>query len=519
MTVFCQPTVVYQGVDQAFRQKGGAGLHACKRALLRWASAPEVPHWLTLPLAASFVAALKRCSPQTASQFRIQPNCTSGPSADIIHGTMRLTYGFLLVMLSAFACAQPASKASEVESIYPDAKALYLDIHQNPELSSHEVQTAAKLAGRLRDLGYTVTEHVGGTGVVAVLKNGNGSTVMLRTELDALPLEEKTGLSYASKVHAKDDAGRDVGVMHACGHDVHMASLFGTAAIMAHSKDTWHGTLILIGQPAEETISGARRMIEDGLMTRFPRPDVALALHVGNGLPAGAVGVGPGYRCSNADSLRITIYGKGGHGSMPNSTIDPIVIAARTVVALQTIVSREVKPGEVAVVTVGYMQAGTKNNIIPDQAELGLTVRSYKPEVRKQVLAAIERITRAEAAAAGATHEPKIEHYEATDAVYNDPAFAQRLQGVLESALGKANVIVEDPGMASEDFSFLTAQGVPSFYFSLGGANPAKFAEAKAAGTHLPSNHSSLFAPDVDPTLHAGIEAEVAVLRNLLNAH
>jgi len=201
---------------------------------------------------------------------------------------------------------------------------------------------------------------------------------------------------------------------------------------------------------------------------------------------------------------------------MPNSTIDPIVIAARVVVTLQTIVAREVKPGEVAVVTVGYIQAGTKNNIIPDHAELGLTVRSYKPDVRKQVLAAIERITEAEANAAGATQEPKIEHYEATDAVYNDPALAQRLQGVLESALGKTNVVVEDPGMASEDFSFFTAQGVPSFYFSLGGADPAKYAEAKAAGTHLPSNHSPLFAPDADPALRTGIAAEVAVLRNLL---
>jgi amidohydrolase len=430
---------------------------------------------------------------------------------------MKLTYGLLLVMFAGVAFAQAPSRSGEVEAIYPDARALYLDIHQNPELSSHETQTAAKLAGRLRDLGYTVTEHVGGTGVVAILKNGVGPTVMLRSELDALPVEEKTGLTYASKVRTKDDAGRDVGVMHACGHDVHMASLFGTAGIIARSKDSWHGTLVLIGQPAEETISGAKRMIEDGLMTRFPKPDVALALHVGNNLPAGKIGLGPGYRFSNADSLRITIYGKGGHGSMPNSTIDPIVIAARTVVALQTIVAREVKPGEVAVVTIGYIQGGTKNNIIPDQVELGLTVRSYKPEVRKQVLAAIERITKAEATAAGAPREPKIEHYEATDAVYNDPALSQRLEGVLESTLGKDNVVIEEPGMASEDFSFLTAQGVPSFYFSLGGANPAKYAEAKAAGTNLPSTHSSLFAPDLDPSLHTGIEAEVAVLRNLLN--
>ncbi|MGH9501561.1 MAG: amidohydrolase [Terriglobales bacterium] len=429
---------------------------------------------------------------------------------------MKLTFAVLPVMLAACAWAQTTSPAAEVTTVYPDAHALYVDLHEHPELSSHETETAEKLAGRLRDLGYTVTEHVGGTGVVAVLKNGAGPTVMLRTELDALPVEEKTGLPYASKVHTKDDSGREVGVMHACGHDLHMASLFGTAAIMAHSKNTWHGTLILIGQPAEETISGAKKMIEDGLMTRFPKPDVAVALHVGNELPAGKVGVGPGYRFSNADSLRITVYGKGGHGSMPNSTIDPIVIAARIVGTLQTIVSREVKPGEVAVITVGYFQAGTKNNIIPDHAELGLTIRSYKPEVRKQVLAAIERITRAEANAAGATQEPRVEHYEATDAVYNDPALDQRLQGVLESTLGKENVVVEDPGMASEDFSYFTAQGVPSFYFSLGGADPAKYAEAKSNGTNLPSNHSPLFAPDVDPALHTGIEAEVAVLRNLL---
>ncbi len=429
---------------------------------------------------------------------------------------MKLTYSFLLVMLTAIAWAQTPSPTAEVQTVYPEAHALYVDIHEHPELSSHETQTAEKLAGRLRDLGYAVTEHVGGTGVVAILKNGAGPTVMLRTELDALPVEEKTGLPYASKVRTKDDSGREVGVMHACGHDVHMAALFGTADIMAHSKNTWHGTLILIGQPAEETITGAKRMIEDGLMTRFPKPDVALALHVGNELPAGKVGVGSGYRFSNADSLRITIYGKGGHGSMPNSTIDPIVIAARVVVTLQTIVSREVRPGEVAVVTVGYIQAGTKNNIIPDHAELGLTVRSYKPEVRKQVLAAIERITKAEANAAGATQEPKIEHVEGTDAVYNDPALARRMQGVLEATLGKDNVVVEEPGMASEDFSYFTAQGVPSFYFSLGGADPEKYAEAKSTGTNLPSNHSPLFAPDVDPALHTGIEAEVALLRNLL---
>jgi hippurate hydrolase len=430
---------------------------------------------------------------------------------------MKLLRFSLLAILSLSAWAQTSSPSKEVEGVYPEAHALYLDIHQNPELSSHEVQTAAKLAKQLRSLGYDVTEHVGGTGIVAILKNGAGPVIMLRTELDALPVEEKTGLPYASKVHAKDDAGRDVPVMHACGHDLHMASLVATAGIMAHSKDSWHGTLMLIGQPAEETIGGADRMIADGLFKRFPRPDAAVAMHVGNLLPAGKVGVIPGIYDTNADSLRITIYGKGGHGSAPHTAIDPIVIAARTILALQTIPSREVKPGEMVVITVGYIQAGTKNNIIPDQAEMGLTVRTYKPEIRKQVLAAITRVTKAEAAAAGATREPSVEHYEATDAVYNDPALAQFLKGTLESALGRENVIAEEPHTSSEDFSYYVKEGIPGFYFSLGGADPEKYAQAQAAGTTLPSNHSSLFAPDVDPALHTGIAAEVAVLRSLLN--
>jgi len=308
-----------------------------------------------------------------------------------------------------------------------------------------------------------------------------------------------------------------VPVMHACGHDLHMASLVGTAEIMAHSKNTWHGTLVLVGQPAEETISGARKMIDDGFLTRFPKPDAGVALHVGNLLPAGKVGIAPGTYDANADSLRITIYGKGGHGSAPHTAIDPIVIAARTILALQTIPSREVKPGQMAVVTVGYIHAGNKNNIIPDEAELGLTVRTYKADVRKQVLAAIERITKAEAVAAGAPREPTIEHYEATDSVFNDPSLAARLKGTLESALGKDNVVMEEPHTASEDYSVFIEQGIASLYFSLGGANPEKLAAAQAAGTTLPSNHSSLFAPDVEPALRTGITAEVAVLRDLLN--
>ena len=422
-----------------------------------------------------------------------------------------------VVLIAAFACAQ-SSSPKEIDSVYPDAHSLYLDLHEHPELSGHETETAAKLAGKLKAAGYEVTEQIGGTGVVAVLKNGNGPTIMLRTELDALPVEERTGLPYASKVHAKDDAGRDVAVMHACGHDVHMASLLGTAEIMARSKNGWHGTLILIGQPAEETIGGAEGMIKAGLFTRFPKPDAIVALHVGNELPAGTVSITPGIYNTNSDSVRITIYGKGGHGAAPQTTIDPIVIAARTILSLQTIASREVKPGELAIVTVGYIRAGTKNNIIPEQAEMGLTIRTYKQEIRKQVLAAIARIAKAEADAAGAPREPLVEHYEQTDAVYNEPVLAERLRAPLEAALGKDHVEITGPITPSEDFSYFVEQGVPGFYFSLGGADPQKFAQAKATGEHLPSNHSSLFAPDVDPALHTGIAAEVAVLRNLLNA-
>ena len=423
----------------------------------------------------------------------------------------------LFIALGAAIANAQSPTPKEVDAVYPDAHTLYLDLHQNPELSGHETQTAAKLAARWRAAGYDVSEHVGGTGVVAILKNGPGPTIMLRTELDALPVEEKTGLPYASKVHAKDEAGHDVPVMHACGHDLHMAAILGTAEIMARSKDTWHGTLMLIGQPAEETIGGAEGMIRDGLFTRFPKPDVAVALHVGNEMPAGMVSITPGVYNTNSDSVRITIYGKGGHGAMPQTAIDPIVIAARTILALQTIVSREVKPGEMAVITVGYIQAGTKNNIIPDHAEMGLTVRTYKQEVRKQILAAITRIANAEAAAAGAPREPFVDHYEGTDAVYNDPLLAERLRAPLEAALGKQNVMIAEPIAPSEDFSYFVEQGVPGFYFSLGGADPEKFAEAKASGTTLPSNHSPFFAPDVDPALRAGITAEVAVLRNLLN--
>jgi len=421
----------------------------------------------------------------------------------------------ILVLLSALAPSQTTSP-TEIDQVYPAAHELYLDIHRNPELSLHETQTAAKLASRLRSAGFDVTEHVGGTGIVALLKNGAGPTIMLRTELDALPVEENTGLPYASKVRVKNEAGAEVPVMHACGHDLHIAALVATAEVMARTRDRWHGTLMLIGQPGEEGFAGAKLMLDDGLFTRFPKPDVAVALHVSNAEPAGMVSITPGVYNTNADSLRITIYGRGGHGSAPQTTIDPIVIAARTVLALQTIVSREVKPGEMAVVTVGSLHAGTKDNIIPDHAEMSLTVRTRDQDVRKQILASIERITNAEAASAAAPREPTIERFYATDAVYNDPALAERMQVSLAAALGKGNVILAPPIQPSEDFSYFVAQGIPGFYFSLGGADPQKFAQAQHGGAALPSNHSPLFAPDVEPALRTGIAAEVAVLRSLM---
>jgi len=425
--------------------------------------------------------------------------------------------GLLLGLMPAAALAAPINVPAEIAGVYPMAHALYIDIHEHPELSGHETRTAALLASALHKLGFQVTEHVGGTGIVAVLRNGPGRTILLRTELDALPVQEKTGLLYASHVRTKDAQGNEVYVGHMCGHDLHMSALVATADILAHTRDTWSGTLELIGQPAEETIGGAAGMVKDGLFTRFPRPDALVALHVGNELPAGKVGIIPGFYDTSSDSVRITIFGRGGHGAMPQSTVDPIVIAARTILALQTIVSREVKPGEMAVVTVGYVHAGTKNNIIPDQAELGLTVRTRSPEVRRQVLSAISRIATAEAAAAAAPRAPLIERYEATDAVYNDPALARRMRTVLERALGPANVVDQEPIPASEDFSVFVEQGIPGFYMSLGGADPVRWAQAQHGGPPLPSNHSPLFAPDVDPALHTAIAAEVAMLRALLN--
>lgn len=414
--------------------------------------------------------------------------------------------------LAAGLLALPAASGSPalapLDGILPELRALYVDLHQTPELSTHEEKTSAKVAERLRRLGYEVTSSVGGFGVVALLKNGKGPTVLVRADMDALPVEERTGLPYASRVTAKNDAGETVHVMHACGHDVHVTSLIGAAELLEKARKRWRGTLVLIGQPAEESGGGAAAMLKDGLFTRFPRPDYAIALHDDFRLPAGKVGYTPGFLWANIDSVDITIFGRGGHGASPQNTVDPVVIAARTIVALQTIVSRENDPLEPAVVTVGSIHGGTRYNVIPDEVKLQLTVRSYKDEVRRKLLAAIERIAKAEAAAAGAPKPPLVTAGEEPGhATFNDPALTKRMVPVLTKAFGAANVVELPPVMAGEDFAEYVRAGVPGFYFRIGATAPERFAAAKGDLSRLPALHSSEFAPDPEPTLKTGVAA------------
>jgi hippurate hydrolase len=406
--------------------------------------------------------------------------------------------------------AQNPPELAGLDALYPSLDTLYIDLHKNPELSLHEDRTAVKMASQLRDLGFEVTQHVGGNGLVGVLRNGAGPTVWVRTDMDALPIMEKTGLSYASTVVVKSDSGESVPVSHACGHDIHMASWVGAATLLAHGRDRWHGTLVFVGQPAEEVVQGAEAMIRDGLFTRFPRPDFILAVHDTNLLPAGQIGViaGPAFAASNA--VDITFYGKGGHGAAPHLTIDPLLIAARTVVTLQTIVAREVNPFDPAVVTVGTFRAGTKRNVIPDDAKIELTVRSYKPEVQTHLLQSIERIAKAEAAAAGAPREPSVEvlPLEASEVVFNDPALAERIASALRRAVGEASVVPGTPVTGSEDFGvFGRVAGVPSMMLRVGAIEPGEFAAAKAAGKTPPGPHSPLFAPDREPTIRTAVAA------------
>ena len=423
-----------------------------------------------------------------------------------------------LTATATLSAQQKTGAVAEVEAAYAQSAALYLDLHQHPELSLHETETAAKMATQLRQLGYDVTTGVGGTGVVAILKNGTGPTVMLRTELDALPVTENTGLSFASTVHTKNETGQDVGVAHACGHDLHMSAWIGTARIMAGSRSTWKGTLMLIAQPAEETGAGAKAMIADGLLTRFKKPDYALAVHDDARSIAGIVGFHSGPILTNADAVTIHIYGRGGHGARPEATVDPIVIAARTILALQTIVSREMSPFDPTVITVGSIHGGTKNNVIPDEVVLQLTVRSFTAPVRQHLLSAIDRITKAEALAAGAPKEPLIERLQTAQALVNDPALTQRVSSALVRELGPSRAKDMPPEMVSEDFSEYALAGVPTLMLRIGAVEPAKFAAAENGGPPLPSLHSSQFFPDLEPTLKSAMVAEVLALRELMPA-
>jgi len=385
----------------------------------------------------------------------------------------------LIPLLATLALAgAPHPALAPLDEVYPSLDALYVDLHQHPELSLQEEETAAKLAARLKALGYEVTTRVGGHGVVGLLRNGTGPTVLLRTDMDALPVKEETGLPFASSVTAKNAAGETVPVMHACGHDAHMASWVGAATLLARSRDRWRGTLVMVGQPAEELVSGARAMIADGLLTRFPRPDFALALHDTSIVPSGKVAFVPGYMYANINSAELTVFGTGGHGAIPHRAVDPIVIAARIVVTLQTIVSREVNPFDPAVVTVGSIHGGTKSNIIPEEVKLQLTIRSYKDEVQDHLVSAIGRIARAEAAAGRAPREPLFQVGPRTASVMNDADLGRRVREALTQSLGADRVLDGQPSMGSEDFTEFGRAGIPSLIFWLGAAEPKALAAA-----------------------------------------
>ncbi|TJZ76549.1 amidohydrolase [Rhodococcus oryzae] len=396
---------------------------------------------------------------------------------------------------------------------------LYKDLHAHPELSFHETRTAGIAADRLRALGFETSTGVGGTGVVGTLRRGDGPTVLLRADMDALPVAEETGLSYASTARGTDPDGADVPVAHACGHDMHVVCLLGALEELAGDRTGWRGTILAVFQPAEELGGGAQAMVDDGLFDRFGTPDVVLGQHVGP-FPAGMLAVRPGPAFAATDALRIRMFGKGGHGSRPETTIDPVVMAASTVLRLQTVVSRTVAATDTVVLTVGSLRAGTKDNIIPDDAVLEVNIRTYDPAVRTRVLDAVTRIVNAEAAAAGATRTPEIIPIDSFPVLVNDPAAVARTATVFRSRFGDDHVFDPGPVTGSEDVGvFATASGAPCCYWLFGGADPDAFMRAAAAGTtdtDIPSNHSARFAPVLEPTLTVGIEALVVAAREWL---
>jgi hippurate hydrolase len=393
-----------------------------------------------------------------------------------------------------------------------DLEGLYKDIHSHPELSLQEKRTASLAVERMKAAGFEVTDGVGGTGVVGLLKNGDGPTVMLRADMDALPVKEDTGLPYASTAIAIDADGSETPVMHACGHDMHVTWLAGACGLLAEAKDAWRGTLMAVFQPAEEVAAGARAMIDDGLFERFPKPDVILGQHV-MPMSAGIVASRSGVVTSAGDSFQIRMFGRGAHGSMPQASIDPVVMAASTVLRLQTIVSREVGPSDAAVVTVGALQAGTKENVIPDDAVIKLNVRTFDEGVRQRVLDAIKRIVNAESEASGAPKPPEITPLDRYDLVRNDDQAAERVRDTFRVHFGDERVTHTGPASASEDFgSFGVEWQVPSVFWFIGGIDPETYAKAEREGklSEIPTNHNPKFAPVIHPTLETGVEALVA---------
>jgi hippurate hydrolase len=413
-------------------------------------------------------------------------------------------------------------RAAEIEKRvaddYPRLEAFYKQLHTHPELSLQEESTAARLARELKGLGFEVTEKVGKHGVVGVLRNGPGPTVLVRTDMDALPVVEQTGLPYASKERTRDKNGNEVGVMHACGHDMHMTCWTGTARVLAGLKDRWHGTLVFIGQPAEEIGTGARLMLEDGLYKRFPKPDYCLALHCEGRTSCGHVAFTEGLALANVDSVDIVVKGRGGHGAAPHTTVDPVVLAARIVLDLQTIVSRETNPTDPVVVTVGSIHGGTKHNVIPDEVKLQLTVRTTKDAVRKHTLEAIERIAKAAAQGARAPEpEVKIDTSEFTPALRNDPKVTRQTVAMFREVLGADKVHERPPVMGGEDFSRYAQGGTPIFLFWLGTVTPERIAESqKEGGRPLPSLHSDLYYPVPEPSIKTGVLAMSLAVLNLV---
>lgn len=430
---------------------------------------------------------------------------------------MRIIYFiFLGVFFTASSLAQSLSVLKKqvdfiLQKDYPSLEKLYVNLHQYPELSQQEINTSSIMAGELKALGFEVYEKIGGYGVVGVMKNGEGPTVLIRTDMDALPVEEKTGLPYASKIRSTNAAGATVGVMHACGHDVHMTVFVGTARALVEMKKSWQGTLVMIAQPSEENGIGAEAMLNDGLYDKVPYPDFALALHNHAAMKAGTIGYSAGPFMASVDMMDITVYGKGGHGAAPHQTVDPIVLSAQMILAFQTIVSREINPLESAVITVGSIHGGTVYNIIPDHVKLQLTLRSYSDDVRKQVITSIQNKSKFLALQAGVPDDklPEITWNDSAPATVNDKSLTLKLVNVYQSIFGQSNVLEMEPSMIGEDFSrFARARKpIPYAMFWLGTVAPDVFESAKAKGSTLPSLHSSTFQPQAKPSITTGVMA------------